>query len=319
MKLHNRMKRTTKQYIVVALICIVVIGGAATVTSCLFTNQIKAEYDSLIKEAESEIEANQRSVYVSLREIKAGEELSNDVVEKRRVYSSQSQETYITEKEIGTLALIDIPKETYVMSSMVTKNSVAPELREVEYQVIYHGSNILSGDTVDVRLFFPNGEDLIILTKKQIKNIAADNLTIYLWLAEEDILRMSSAIVDTYNYSGAKIYITKYIEPNLQNASFSTYEPSLATIQLILNNPNIIETATNSLSKEVRKAMENRQADSMNIDVSSIDWELSPNQSEVTELSSDTEQITDQVQKSEYNESYLDEVKEKEAEMDYGP
>ncbi len=319
MKLHNRMKRTTKQYIVVALICIVVIGGAAAITSYLITNQIKAEYDSLLKKAKSDIKENQRSVYVSLREIKAGEELSNDVVEKRRVYSSQSQDTYITEKEIGTLALIDIPKETYVMRSMVTKNSVASELREVEYQVIYLGGNILSGDTVDVRLFFPNGEDFIILTKKMIKNIAADNQTIYLWLAEEEILRMSSAIVDTYLYSGAKIYISKYIEPNLQNASFTTYEPSLATIQLILSNPNIIETATNNLSKEVRKAMENRQADSMNTDVRSIDWKLSPNQPVVTDHSSDSKQITEKVQRSEYNESYLDEVEKKEAELDYGP
>lgn len=334
MKHHNRMKRTTKQYIVVALICIVVIGGAATITSYLITNQIKAEYDSLLQKAESDIKDNQRNIYVALRDINAGEELTGDLVEKRKAFSSQSQETYITESEIGTLALIDIPKETYIMRSMVTKTSVESELREVEFQVIYHGSNIISGDTVDVRVFFPNGEDFIILTKKQIKNIAMDNQTIYLWLAEEEILRMSGAIVDTYLYSGAKIYITKYIEPNLQNASFTTYEPSLATIQLILNNPNIVETATNSLSKEVRKAMENRQADSMNTDVRSIDWELNPHQPVISTFSDTkqvkepitepiaeqvTEQVTEQGQRSDYNESYLDEVKEKEAEMDYGP
>jgi hypothetical protein len=318
-KLHNRIKRTTKQYIVVALICIIVIGGAASITSYLITNQIKTEYDSLLKKAESDIKANQRSIYVSARPIKAGEEITKEAVEKRTVYSSQSQETYITENEIGNLALIDIPEQTYVMRSMVTPNSVASELREVEYQVIYLGSNISSGDTVDVRLFFPNGEDYIVLTKKLIKNIAADNQTIYLWLAEEEILRMSSAIVDTYLYSGAKIYITKYIEPNLQNASFTTYEPSLATIHLIRNNPNIIETATNKLSIEVRKAMENRQAESMNTDVSSIDWELSPNQSEVIDDPYDHNKITDELQENEYNESYMDEVKEKASEMDYGP
>ncbi len=319
MKIHNRIKRTTRQYIVVALICIIVISGAATITSYLITNQIKAEYDSLLKKAEGDIKANQRNIYVSTRKIKAGEELTKDVIEKRTVYSSQAQETYITENEIGTLTLIEIPEQTYIMRSMVSENSVASELREVEYQVIYLGGNIICGDTVDVRIIFPNGEDYIILTKKLIKNIAADNQTIYLWLAEEEILRMSSAIVDSYLYTGAKLYITKYIEPNLQDASCITYEPSLATIQLIRNNPNIIETATNELSKEVRKAMENRQADSMNTDVRNINWELSPNQVKTIDTSSDSYQITDTEQENRYDESYLNEVKDKEAEMDYGP
>lgn len=319
MKLHNKIKRTTKQYIVVALICIIVIGGAAAVTSYLITNQIQTEYDTLLKTAEGKIKANQRSVYITLRDIKAGEELTKDVVEKRTVFSSQLQETYITENEIGNLAMIDIPEQTYVIRSMVTENSIASELREAEFQVIYLGSNLLCGDTVDIRLFFPNGEDYIVLTKKHIKNIAADNQTVSLWLAEEEILRMSSAIVDTYLYTGAKIYITKYIEPNLQNASCTTYEPSLATLQIIQNNPNIIETATDKLSKEVRKAMENRLADSMNTDVRSIQWELSPNQRKATDGVYDSTQGTDSLQENEYNESYLDEAREKEAEMDYGP
>ncbi len=319
MKFHNKIKRTTKQYIIVALICVVVIGGAAGITSCLITNQIKEEYDSLLKKAKSNIEANQRSVYVTLRDIKTGEELTVDVIEKRRVFSSQLQETYISDNDIGALAMIDIPKETYVIHSMVTENSVSSELREAEYQVIYLGSNSIFGDTVDVRIAFPNGEDYIVLTKKLIRNIAADNLTITLWLAEEEILRMSSAIVDTYLYTGAKIYITKYIEPNLQEASFTTYEPSLATLQIIQKNPNIIETATNELSKEVRKALENRQAGSMNTDVRSIEWELSPNKSEVTDNISEAKQVTETKQDNGYNESYLDEAREKEAELDYGP
>ncbi len=319
MKLHKKMKRTTKQYIVVAFICIIIIGGSAIITSYLITNQIRTDYESRLKKSESEINANQRSVYVALKDIKVGEEITKHIVEKRRVYSSQAQETYITEKEIGKLALIDIPEQTYVMHSMVTDYSVASELRETEYQVIYLGGNISSSDTVDIRLFFPNGEDYIILTKKLIKNIAADNLTIYLWLSEEEILRMSSAIVDTYLYNGAKLYVTKYVEPNLQKASATTYKPSLATLQLIQNNPNIIETAVTEVSKNIRKALENRLADSMNTDVRTIEWELSPNKKESSEDASDVSQITDSKEKKGYDASYLEEVEEKDAELDYGP
>lgn len=319
MKFHYKMKRTTRQYIVVAFICMVVIGGAATITSYIITNQIKSEYSTMLEAANNKIEANQRSVYVSLKEIKVGEEISKDVVEKIVAYSSQPQNSYIKEDEIGKLALIDIPAQTYIMSAMVTDSVIASELRETEYEVVYLSRNIVSSDTVDIRIDFPNGEDYIILTKKLIKSIADDNQSIYLWLSEEEILRMSSAIVDTYLYTGAKIYTTKYIEPNLQEESIVTYEPSLATLQLIQEDPNIVLTATNALSKMVRKAMENRLADSMNTDVQNIEWELSPNEKQESEIIAKESEIVEPESAIENNVTYMEEVREREAELDYGP
>ncbi len=312
MKIQKRIKRTTKQYIIVAFLCIMVIGGAAIVTSVVITSQIREEYQTLLKEAYYDMEMNQRTVYVATAEVVCGEAITNENVEKKTVYSSQPQTSFITQEEIGKIALVSISVDTQVLNSMVTDDLISSEIREMEYEVVNINSNIINNDTVDVRIFFPNGEDYIILSKKIIKGIAIDTQSCLLWLTEEEILRMSSATVDAYLYNGAKIYTTKYIEPILQEASLITYEPSVSTLLLIHDNPNIIETATNELSKQVRKAMENRLASSLSTNVEEIEWELSPNElPEVEEVPA--------VLKPEEKATYQDEVKEKEAELDYGP
>lgn len=312
MKIQKRIKRTTKQYIIVAFLCIVVIGGAAIITSILITNQIREEYETLLEEAQKDLEQNKRSVYVASTEIVSGDAITKDNIKKRTVYSSQPQAGFITAHEIGKIALVDIPVNTQVLNVMLTENSITKELREMEYGVVNISSNIINNDTVDVRIFYPNGEDYIVLTKKIMKNINSDAQSCFLWLTEEEILRMSSAIVDAYLYNGAKIYTTKYIEPNLQEPSLITYEPSVSTLLLIQENPNIIKTATNEVSKQVRKAMENRLAKSLNTNVNEIEWELSPN--ERSESNDTPTELS-----PEDNATFQEEKQEKEAELDYGP
>jgi hypothetical protein len=312
MKIQKRMKRTTKQYIIVAFICIVVIGGAAIFTSIVITSQIKEEYNALLNEAYNNMELNQRNVYVATSDILSGEAITKENVEKREVYSSQPQTSFITENEIGKVALVTIPTNTQVLTTMLTDQSISSELREMEYGVVNINSNIINNDTVDVRIFYPNGEDYIVLTKKIMKGITLDTQSCFLWLTEEEILRMSSAIVDAFLYNGAKIYTTKYLEPNLQAASYITYEPSVSTLLLIQDNPNIIKTATDKLSQQVRKAMENRLAASLTTSVEEIDWELAPN-----ELSE--QEDVPAVLLPEETATFQDEVKEKEEELDYGP
>lgn len=311
MKVRRRIKRTTRQYIIVAMICIIVIGGAAIITSVILTGQIREEYNQQLTEVYKERAMNQRSIYIAYGDILKGDLITADNVKKMTVYASQPEETYMGEEGLGKAALLDIPMGTHLQDNMLTESAVNSELREVEYDVINVNSDLINNDTVDIRIFFPNGEDYIILTKKEMKGIAADTGSCFLWLTEEEILRMASATVDAYLYSGAKIYTTKYIEPNLQDSSQVTYEPSVSTQLLIRDNPNILETATNELSKQVRKAMENRLAASLTTNVEEIEWELSPN--------SISEDSIPEVLKSEENVTYKDEATDKDGELDYGP
>lgn len=312
MKVRRRIRRSTRQYITVALICVIVIGGAAIFTSLILTDQIRQEYEHKLEEANLERTKNQRSVYTALSDIKIGEILSIENVKKMIVYGSQPEETYAGEEEIGKAVLLDIPAGTQIQKNMLTQNMIDSEMREVEYNVILINSNLINNDYIDIRIMFPNGEDYIVLSKKMMKYMSPEIDSCFLWLSEEEILRMASAIVDAYLYQGTKLYTTKYIEPNIQSSSKITYEPSLSTLLLINDNPNIIETATTELSKQVRKAMENRLAASLSTNVKEIDWKLNTNA--IIE-SDDIPAVLDPDQKV----SYRMEQEEREDEVDYGP
>lgn len=277
MRFKRRMKRSTKQYIIVAIICIVVIGGAAAITSIIITGQIREEYQVLLDKANREMEANKRMVYVATKTIASGEVIQKDMVIKKTVYSSQQANHYITDKEIGKTSLVSIPVGTQILKTMVTDYNVSASSREMEYQVISVNSNITKNDTVDVRIFYPDGESYVVLSKKEIKAYTPETVSVFLWLEEDELLRMSAAIVDASLYSGAKLYVTKYIEPNIQEASVITYIPSLSTLSLIEDDPNIIKRSSQKLNKEIRKALENRLADSLATDVSAINWNVGRN------------------------------------------
>lgn len=312
MKLRRKLKRTTRQYIIVAIICIIVIGGASLITFIIMTDQMRQEYEERLSEAQNEKIYNQRNVYIAEADISAGEVISKDCIKKLTVYASQPQEIYMQEDGIGKTALLDIPAGTHLLAGMLTDNSVSDELREVEYGTILINSNIIEDDYIDVRIMFPNGEDYIILSKKVLRGYTIDAGSCFLWLNEEEILRMASAVVDAYLYTGAKIYTTKYIEPSLQEGSLITYKPSISTLLLIQDNPNILVTAENALSQQVRKAMENRLAASMSTKVGEIDWALSVNG--VT----DTDEIP-AVLNPDNNTTYKEEQLEKDTDIDYGP
>lgn len=277
MVIRRKLKRTTKQYLTVAIICIVVIGGAAIFTSFIITSQIKEEYETQLTEAYREMEMNQRKVYVATVDIRAGDFITEDTIEERVVYASQPVDTYLNESEDGKVALVDIPTGTQIINTMLTENQVSSEIREIEFNVIHISANISNNDTVDVRISYPNGESFIVLSKKIIMGTFLENATCYFWLNEEEILRMSAAIVDAGLYSGAVLNVTKYIEPSIQEGSVVNYVPSLSILSLLESDPNIVERCSQKLNREIRKALENRLAESMDLDVSEIQWDINPN------------------------------------------
>lgn len=274
MRFIRRLKRSTKQYIIVAMICIVVIGSAAITTSIIMIGQIQEEYEYMLNEARQEMDENKKSVFVAVSNINTGEILSEDMVEERLVYTSQPIESYITKDELGKAVIIDIPEGTHIIKEMVAQNSVPSILREVEYDVIHVSSNIGASDYVDIRIFYPNGESFVVLSKKQLKGFQADMSICYLWVDEEELLRMSAAIVDAGLYQGSRLFMTKYIEPNIQKASVITYTPNISILSLIEHDPNIIDRCSQLLNKEVRKALENRLAESMDMNVKDIHWDI---------------------------------------------
>lgn len=306
MRIRRKLRRSTKQYIIVSLICISVIGGAAILTTAVLTGQIREEYKQLLSEAYQDMEANRRDVYVAIVDIGAGDYITENKLEKIRAYSSQPEELFITEDDIGQMAIIDIPAGTQLLTSMLADTNLSPELRELEYNVINFNSNIVEKDIVDIRICYPNGESYIILSKKTLVGYEPETARCRLWLDEEEQLRMSAAIVDAALYTGAYLYVTKYIEPNIQGASIVNYTPSLAILTLMETDPNILVRAKQELGRMVRKQLENRLAMSMGIDVSKINWDVELNKSYAAGRNQEDESLVQKTEGSARTEEQYD-------------
>lgn len=307
----KKLKKSTKQYIIVASLCVVVIGGAATTAYAVMFGQLKDKYESLEESIRGEMESNQRSVYVATTQIGKGEFITVENTEYKTVYATQPAESYITEDDIGKTTIINIDEGIQVLKAMVNDEFVGGDVREVSFNTILLNSNIINNDTVDIRIQYPSGENFVVLSKKIVKLPTETLEESYYWLTEEEILLMSSAIVDAYLYQGSALYTAKYVEPNIQESSFVTYTPSLSNINLIKDNPNIVEIASKHLNAMVRKELENRLSKSLNQDVSEIEWTVDTSKSQ---KNTDSSVVTDD---SGFT-YYVEEEEDKEEQSEFG-
>ena len=129
---------------------------------------------------------------------------------------------------------------------------ITADVRKQEYNMLVLPSQLQTGSYVDVRLFMPNGQDYIVISKKKVTipqniDMTSSPTTIWLNMSEADILVMSNAIVEAYTVPGSKLYVTEYVEPGNQEKSSPTYVIKPAIYQLITADPNVVNEAKNEL------------------------------------------------------------------------
>ena len=116
-------------------------------------------------------------------------------------------------------------------------------------------------DYVDIRISFRNGSDYVLLSKKRIVdiagNIAGEESANALWIqaGEEEILRLASAVVDSFYQEGCEIYAIEYVS-EMQEAAEITYPVNEAVRKLLSSDPNIAELAQGNLSEQIRDNLE---------------------------------------------------------------
>jgi len=270
-----RMKKSTRQYILVSTILLIVVLGVGVSVIFTMNRRIRSTYSIQLEEKELYVQQNTRLVYRTLRDIDAGEVINAEDVEAVSTLDAEDMFLFFDAADLQgeKVALVNIPQGVHLQKFMVNHQGDVGDLREVQYNSIAVTDNVSVNDVVDVRISFPNGEDYIVLTQKEMKSGGIDGGTgCFLWLSEEEIMLMSAAMVDAYLYAGSGLYTTKYIAPTIQDASIVTYTPSVHIIELIYSNPNIIGEAETYLSIKVRKELENRLAESLDLDVKEKDW-----------------------------------------------
>ncbi len=173
---------------------------------------------------------------------------------------------YVELAEVPIIAKVNMDKNTVITIDMISKSDekTTNDLRKMEYNMLVLPSQLQSGEYIDVRLSLPSGQDYIVVSKKQVEipqiaGIDSDD-TIWIKLTEEEIITMNNAIVDSYRMLGSQLKVVTYTEAGIQSAAIPTYVPTIEVMQLIQNNPNIIENAKNELIRrynDVNKTVRN--------------------------------------------------------------
>ena len=150
-------------------------------------------------------------------------------------------------------------QNTVITLEMIAKSDEAltDDIRRQEYNCVVLPLDLETGDYVGLRLLLPNGQDYIVVSKKQVTIAAAEDSaagtlwispdTIWVNLGEDEILSMSCAIVDAYKIAGAKLYATVYTDPGMQKAAIPTYLINAETAALIQKDPNVLSEALTAL------------------------------------------------------------------------
>ncbi|CCC86264.1 zinc metalloprotease ZmpB (plasmid) [Paenibacillus polymyxa M1] len=260
----SKVRLRHKQLMIAGVVGAVIMSLIGLVIMILVIRNIQDSYrvdrvkvEQQLQDANKTIQQEMKQVPVVIRKngVKAGDVLSESDIKTINVPSA-SVPANIMRKEniVGKYTKIDLPQNTPVTQSMLFEKGVtAADLRNQEFKLIQLPTKLDSRQFVDVRIKFPTGEDYIVLAKKKVSDLAGNVITFQ--MNEQDILLMSSAIVDAY-INDATIYALSYVDPYMQKEAIVTYPPKDSVNKLIKSDPNIVERATEQLESRKRTVLE---------------------------------------------------------------
>ena len=243
----NPMQRKSRNSFILGVLITVLIMGALAAVLLL---KIKNMQDS-----ENERLANLIKVYALKVDVKSGEQIDSSMLTQVETDKNAAPTDAITGASLTetSVAKIDLTKGSILTSAVVadSENPITADLRLQEYNMLKLNSQIASDDFIDIRLRMPNGQDYIVVSKKkveipQISGIDSEN-TIWVKLTEDETLSMSNAIVEAYKLDGSVLYTAKYVEPGTQEKATPTYVPSAEVVNMITQNPNVVQEAKTAM------------------------------------------------------------------------
>lgn len=173
-----------------------------------------------------------------------------------------------TKQQLNTVSLEDavnsklkygVKSNTVLSPEMIDKGELlADDLRKHAYHFIEITEALSRGDYVDIRIQFPNGADYIVLSKKRVLDcslydeVAGTDNCLWIEVSEEEILTLSSAVVDAYYNDQAKIYAIQYVTQD-QEKAIVTYPVNDIVQALIQDDPNVVDKAIAHMENRVRE------------------------------------------------------------------
>ncbi len=255
------IKKRSKLPFVMLTVFLIIVLLAAVLSTLYYLYQAKIqelENESIekIQDINYQLYLLDREALVPKQDIQYGTILTSELFDKVNMKLETEQSLLLDELDMGRISTTLLPAGIAVLKSMTAESRPANDIREVEFNMFLIQSNQEFGDSIDVRITFPNGESYIVLSKKQLKGINLKENTVWLWLDETEIHSISSAIIDAYINPGSKIHVTTYVLPELQEAAITFYPPNIDVLDLMKKDPNILQKAQDALTKEARATLE---------------------------------------------------------------
>lgn len=202
----------------------IAVSGCTFAIAKHFVDRIHNHYETIVCRG-------MKQVFVAKQDIKAGEVISEKMLEERTALCSQKEELLFSKEDIGKEAVVDIKAGSFLSRCLANQSGPVEELREVCYRSIDLSGNVRNHDVVDIRIRYPGGDDYIILSGKRIRFEEDTYGVCYLRVNEEELLLMSAAIADVESNEGVRIYTSRYLEPAIQKKSVVTYKPRADVIE----------------------------------------------------------------------------------------
>lgn len=262
----SMIRQRTKNLIVAGFLGAVVMGAVSSGGIVYLMKQqanekkeLRLQYEAKLADAEKILQqqkAARKSVVVTSKKLAAGVKIKEADLKTIEILETEAPSNTIQYKDelIGKVIKIDVGQNTPLIGSMVFDEGPTPnDLRIQEYNVIVLPTKLQKEQFLDVRITFPTGEEFIVLAKKKIKDFSGT--TVWFDVSESEMLLMSSAIVDAYLH-GAVLSAATYVDPYMQENAIPNYPANVKVIDLIQTNPNVVETAKNTLRKYARTLLE---------------------------------------------------------------
>lgn len=225
----RRLRRSLKRKIVMVSVLCLLQGGMLLGCYSAVNYLTVRKYVRLLEEKEIRMEQAKRAVYLTTREVKAGETFTEENTEKKYVMSEQNAEGLAVEV-FGKIACGNLPAATIVLTSVCCESELSPTERECVYDDICGAEGFADGMTVDVRIRYDNGENYCVIQKKRLKKAEDGEEACHFFLTEEERLFMSGAQYDVMRYEGAELYLVGFREERLQPEVCNRYIPPLQVL-----------------------------------------------------------------------------------------
>jgi hypothetical protein len=220
-------------------------------------------YPGIKKENQIKKEENYKEVYQLAIPLKAGDIITGKDIQPVKLPDSlMPSDVLISSDIVGKRLKLSLGERTIITRNFVySGNAMEQDLRLHQYNFITVTNKLKAGDYIDIRISFGNGADFILLAKKRVEDLSIQSNgettinSLWLMLTEEELLRVSSAVVDAYLNKGCSIYAIEYVS-ELQEEAIVNYPVNEVVEKLIAEDPNIVTKAENVMKSKLRNQLE---------------------------------------------------------------